>query len=82
MSMRQNSTQQLIYLGLAPLSAEFYAAGKLRSATSTADLEAILRDGRRDFVVLTDEQLDATAGLRDRLAPIARSGRYQLLQQK
>ena len=82
MTTRQNSTQQLIYLGLAPLSAEFYAAGKLRSATSTAELEAILRDGRRDFVVLTDEQLDATAGLRDRLVPIARSGRYQLLQQK
>jgi len=81
-SRRQNSAQELVYVGLAPLSAEFYAAGKLRSAASTGDLEAILRDGQRDFVVLTDEQLDATAGLRDRLAPIARSGRYQLLQLK
>jgi 4-amino-4-deoxy-L-arabinose transferase-like glycosyltransferase len=82
MRTRQSSAQQLVYLGPAPLSAEFYAAGKLRSAASSADLEEILHDGRRDFVVLTDEQLDAAAWLRDRLAPIARAGRYQLLQQK
>ena len=82
LNRREDSAQQLIYLGLPPLSAEFYAAGKVTTAASPAELDRYLRDGKPDFVALTDAQLDAAPALRDHLQPIARSGRYQLLQEK
>jgi 4-amino-4-deoxy-L-arabinose transferase-like glycosyltransferase len=78
---RSSPAQQLIYLGPAPLSAEFYAGGKLVMAASDDDLERYLQDGKTDFFVLTDAELESLPGLRGRLVPLSRSGRYQLLQE-
>ncbi|HEY1458970.1 MAG TPA: glycosyltransferase family 39 protein [Casimicrobiaceae bacterium] len=80
LSRRQGPAQELVYLGAPPLSAEFYASGKIRSVASATELDALVRAGKSDFFVLTDAQLAATPVWRDLLAPIARSGRYQLLQ--
>jgi 4-amino-4-deoxy-L-arabinose transferase-like glycosyltransferase len=82
LARRASPAQQLVYLGPAPLSAEFYASGKLVTAASEADLKRYLQDGKSDFFVLTDSQLGSLAAVRDRLAPLARSGRYQLLQER
>jgi 4-amino-4-deoxy-L-arabinose transferase-like glycosyltransferase len=79
---RSGSAEQLIYLGSPPLSAEFYSRGKLTMATSESELTMLLRDGKKDFLVLTDAQLEALPAFRERLTPLLRSGRYQLLQEK
>ena len=80
LTRRQGPAQELVYLGPPPLSAEFYASGKLRSVASATELDALVRAGKPDFFVLTDAQLAASPGWLASLAPIARSGRYQLLQ--
>ena len=80
MTRRESPAQELVYLGAPPLSAEFYASGKIRSVGSPTELDALVRAGKSDFFVLTDAQLAAMPGWRDRLVPIARAGRYQLLQ--
>jgi 4-amino-4-deoxy-L-arabinose transferase-like glycosyltransferase len=82
LSRRASGAQELVYLGPAPPSAEFYARGKLLMVDSEADLERYLQHGKADFLVLKDDQLDALPAYRDRLAPLARSGRYQLLQER
>jgi 4-amino-4-deoxy-L-arabinose transferase-like glycosyltransferase len=75
---RSSPAQELVYLDEAPLSAAFYAYGKVTTATSVTDLARYFRDGKQDYFVLTDGQLDALPVARERLAPIMRSGRYQL----
>ncbi len=79
---RRGSPQEaLVYLGLPPASAEFYARGRIVTAGTEALLAPYLQDGRRDFFVLTDDELAALPQYRDRLVPLARSGRWQLLQE-
>jgi 4-amino-4-deoxy-L-arabinose transferase-like glycosyltransferase len=79
---RASSEARLIYLGPPPLSAQFYAAGKVTEAASPAALERMLDEHKADFVVLSDAQLVALPGFGSRLAPIARSGRYQLFREQ
>jgi AcrR family transcriptional regulator len=58
-----------------------------QQAPLAATIESVVRTivsffGRqRDFFVLTDDELAALPQIRDRLVPIARSGRWQLLQE-
>jgi len=75
--MRENAISGISSL----FTAEFYARGRIVTAGTEALLMPFLQDGRRDFFVLTDDELAALPQVRDRLAPIARSGRWQLLQE-
>jgi 4-amino-4-deoxy-L-arabinose transferase-like glycosyltransferase len=78
---RAGADARLIYLGESPLSAEFYARGKVTTAPSAAALQQMIdTGGRRDFVVLSDAQRDANAVLAARLVAVARAGRYQLFR--
>ncbi len=77
---RANADQELVYLGPPPLSAEFYAAGRIATVDSAAELER--RAARGDFVVVTDRDLDAAPALRERTVALARSGRWQLLRDR
>jgi 4-amino-4-deoxy-L-arabinose transferase-like glycosyltransferase len=80
---RTSADARLVYLGLPPLSAEFYARGKVATAPSADALrQMIAAAGGRDFVVLTDAQRDADPALAAKLVPLARAGRYQLFQAK
>ncbi len=80
LAKRTSGAQRLVYFEEAPQSAEFYAHGKVTTAASTADLERLLRDGERDFFVFKDSKQDALPGVAERLTPIARHGRYTLLE--
>jgi hypothetical protein len=82
LEQRASSAERLVYLGPPPLSAEFYAAGKLTAADSPAELERILDERKGDFVVLTDAQVVELPAIGPRLKPIARAGRYQLFREQ
>jgi len=82
LARRASPAEQLVYVGPAPQSAEFYARGKLADAASEADVTRYLRDGKRDFLALTGAQFAALSAFRDRLLPLARSGRYQLFEER
>jgi len=79
---RSGDAQRLVYLHEAPQSAEFYARGKVKTAATDAELQGYLADSERDFLALTDAQLDALPQLRGRLTPIGHYGRYTLFQEK
>jgi len=77
---RRSDAQRLVYFGEAPQSVEFYARGKVTTVTTAADVLRLLDDGRRDFFVFKDSRQNALPGVRERLTPIARHGRYELLE--
>jgi len=80
LARRTNGEQALVYLGEPPLSAEFYTGGRAARVDTAADIERRL--GRGDFFVISDGDLASAPVLKDRLVPIARSGRWQLLQER
>jgi len=79
-ALRGGGAARLVYVNEAPQSAEFYAAGKVITVKSVADLDRYLDDGQRDFYALTQAQQDERADLRARLSPVGRFGRFILLQ--
>jgi 4-amino-4-deoxy-L-arabinose transferase-like glycosyltransferase len=82
LARRAGTEQELVYVGLPPLSAEFYAKGRVATVPTAADAARRLERGSHDFFAITDRDLEAAPGLRDRLVPLARSGRWQLLQDR
>jgi len=80
LAKRESDAQRLVYFEEAPQSAEFYARGKLLTVAAPSDLERYLQDGTRHFFVFKDAKQDALPGIRERLTPIARNGRYALLE--
>jgi len=79
LAKRESDAQRLVYFEEAAQSAEFYARGKVMVAAPT-DLERYLQEGMRHFFVFKDARQDTLPGVRERLTPIARYGRYALLQ--
>jgi len=77
---RASDAEKLLYLGEPPLSAEFYAAGRIETLASVDELERRLAREPGDWVVIADADLAGAPALRDRTTPIARSGRWQLLR--
>ena len=80
LARRANGEQALVYLGEPPLSAEFYTGGRAARVETAADIER--RFGRGDFFVISDGDLASAPALKGHLLPIARSGRWQLLQER
>ncbi|HKC46284.1 MAG TPA: glycosyltransferase family 39 protein [Gemmatimonadales bacterium] len=79
MAARGSGSERLYYLGKTPLSAEFYARGRVSNAATPTELDRVLAERRGDFYALTEEQLSAQPELRALLKPLGRYGRYMLL---
>lgn len=79
LAKRESDAQRLVYFEEAPQSAEFYARGNVTVAAPT-ELERYLQNGAHNFFVFKDARQDALPGVRERLTPIARHGRYALLE--
>jgi 4-amino-4-deoxy-L-arabinose transferase-like glycosyltransferase len=79
---RGSPAERLIYLGQRPVSAEFYARGKLVKIPDTAALAPYLDDAIPDFLVFRARDLDALpAATRARLGPLGDFGEYRLLRE-
>jgi 4-amino-4-deoxy-L-arabinose transferase-like glycosyltransferase len=76
---RTSDAQKLVYVGEPPLSAEFYAAGRIAMVATTDELEGLLQREPQDWVVISDADLAGAPALHDRLVAIARSSRWQLM---
>jgi 4-amino-4-deoxy-L-arabinose transferase-like glycosyltransferase len=76
---RTDEGQRLVYLEEAPQSAQFYARGKVTTAASSAELESIVEQGRRDFLVIKVARLDEMPQLKNKLTLIGRYGKYLFL---
>ena len=80
---RSSAGERLIYVGQRPVSAEFYARGKLLKLADVGALAPYLDDATADFIVLRARDLaelpDAT---RARLVPLGEFGEYQLFREK
>lgn len=81
LAARGSDAQRLVYFEEAPQSAQFYARGRVTTVTAALDLERFLHDGARDFFVFKDSKQDTLPGVRERLTPIARHGRYALFEE-
>ena len=79
-AQRAGDAERLVYLTETPQSAQFYARGKVTTASSAADLDRYLDNGQRDFYALTPGQLNDLPK-RDRLTPLGHFGHYVLLRE-
>ena len=79
---RGSPTERLIYVGQRPVSAEFYARGRMVKVPDTASLAPYLDDAISDFLVFRAKDLDALpAATRERLVPLGDFGEYRLLRE-
>ena len=79
---RGSPAERLIYVGQRPVSAEFYARGRLVKVADTAALAPYLDDAIPDFLVFRAKDLDAVpATTRARLAPLGEFGEYRLFRE-
>ncbi len=79
-AQRTGDSERLVYLTETPQSAQFYARGKVITASSAADLDRYINDARRDFYALTPGQLNDLPE-RDRLTSLGHFGHYVLLRE-
>jgi 4-amino-4-deoxy-L-arabinose transferase-like glycosyltransferase len=82
LAQRPSPSSRLVYVAERPLSADFYSRGEVVKLPDVAALRPFLDDGTPDFIVIRDADLPRLAPAdRDRLQPIGRSGRYQLMRE-
>ena len=82
-TLRGGPSERLIYVGQRPVSAEFYARGKLVRVADPAALRPYLDDAPADFVVLRVRDLAALPDeIRSRLTPLGEFGEYRLFREK
>jgi len=82
-TLRDSAAERLIYVGQRPVSAEFYARGKLLKVGDAAALAPHLDDARGDFIVLRARDFaELPAETRARLTPLGEFGEYRLLREK
>ena len=81
-AQRGSAAERLIYVGQRPVSAEFYARGKLLKLADVAALAPYLDDGIADFIVLRARDVaDLPEATRARLAPLGEFGEYRLFRE-
>jgi 4-amino-4-deoxy-L-arabinose transferase-like glycosyltransferase len=81
-AQRGGASGRLIYVGQRPVSAEFYARGKLLKLADVAALAPFLDDDAADFIVLRARDLaDLPEATRARLAPLGEFGEYRLFRE-
>jgi len=79
---RGGPAERLVYVGQRPVSAEFYARGKVVTVPDAAALAPYLDDATADFVVFRAQDLAALpAEARARLAPLGEFGEYRLFRE-
>lgn len=77
--LRPTADSQLIYYNQRLYSSEFYSAGKARAVYEAGDLQKLLTNTTRDFVVISKKYIDANTQqwLDQHFTPI--SGHHQIL---
>lgn len=81
-AQRGDSDARLLYFGDAPVSAEFYSAGRAQHAGDVPALDAYLADPRLDFVAIRDSDAVRLPGeQRTRLAAVGRFGEFDLYRE-
>lgn len=81
-AQRGDSDARLAYYGDAPVSSEFYSAGRAQRAATVPALGAYLADPRRDFVAIRPRDADGLPeDQRVRLAAIGRFGEFDLYRE-
>ena len=81
-TQRGSASERLIYVGQRPVSAEFYARGRLLKVADVAALAPYLDDAPADFIVLRARDLaEMPAATRARLVPLGDFGEYRLFRE-
>lgn len=81
-ALRGDSDARLAYYGDAPVSAEFYSAGRAQRVADAPALGAYLADPRLDFVAMRESDADKLSGdQRVRLAAVGRFGEFDLYRE-
>ena len=81
-AQRRDASERLIYAGQRPVSAEFYARGRLLKVADVAALAPYLEDAPADFIVLRARDLGQMPDtMRARLVPLGEFGEYRLFRE-
>lgn len=81
-ALRGDSDARLAYFGDAPVSAEFYSAGRAQRTADVPALGAYLADPRRDFVAMRESDAARLPGdQRERLAAVGHFGEFDLYRE-
>ena len=81
-AQRRDASERLIYAGQRPVSAEFYARGRLLKVADVAALAPYLEDAPADFIVLRARDLaQVPDAMRARLLPLGEFGEYRLFRE-